>query len=93
MGAIYQKAFLTLIGLAGEDAMYGLPGITKLNKFEHRMLVCKHSSVWEWLAEDLCQNTEKSKWYTRGWYVIRVRTIGNFSTDFILHPLGHPETF
>lgn len=68
MFAIYHQASFTLVTLAGEDASYGLPGVSLPRQHTQRIFMFKNFSVVQCPphVEDLIRSSE---WYTRGWYV------------------------
>ncbi|KAB5570351.1 heterokaryon incompatibility protein-domain-containing protein, partial [Coniochaeta sp. 2T2.1] len=65
MGRIYTAAHLTIIAAAGDDAQYGLPGVsttprTPLPSVElerHHLVCCSYPSI----------SARASKWNSRGW--------------------------
>jgi hypothetical protein len=74
MSTIYNRASFTLIASAGEDASYGLPGISLPRKHTQRIFMFKHFSVVQ-RPPSLESLIKKSKWYERGWYVTQSVTI------------------
>lgn len=66
MDSIYQNSTLTLIAAAGEDAMYGLPGVGKRRRAVHA-----RSQVGDYIFTSSLHNPEtlieKSAWITRAW--------------------------
>ncbi|XHG06694.1 hypothetical protein AWENTII_009881 [Aspergillus wentii] len=66
MGLIYEHATCTLVALAGENAYYGLPGVTSPRFWNHRRLQIGHVLLVE-DRPNLRRFIDHSAWSTRGW--------------------------
>ncbi|RAL06060.1 HET domain-containing protein [Aspergillus ibericus CBS 121593] len=66
MSHIYRAATCTLVALAGEDSLYGLPGVSRGRTWKQNTVKLDERLVVQLTPPmDVC--LENSKWATRGW--------------------------
>lgn len=68
MSIIYQRASFTIVAAAGEDTYHGLPGVSTPRKANQMIIPFRNFAVVERIPS-FYKLVERSKWYTRGWYV------------------------
>jgi hypothetical protein len=66
MSAIYQQASFTIVASAGQDASYGLPGVSKPRIANQLIMPFRDFAVVE-RGPYFYNLVEGSVWYTRGW--------------------------
>jgi hypothetical protein len=66
MDAIYANSQLTIIGAAGQDESYGLPGVGARNR-PHRFIAKLDGATVLWNPNDPHEAISQSHWSTRGW--------------------------
>jgi hypothetical protein len=66
MDRIYRGADLTIVGAAGDNKMYGLPGVGS-TKRKGREVICMDDVVVFSNGPDPRQEIWESTWYSRGW--------------------------
>ncbi|PSN68660.1 HET-domain-containing protein [Corynespora cassiicola Philippines] len=66
MGAIYRQADFTIVGLAGDGATYGLPGVSKPRLDVQKKLKTSGIEIVE-STPSLATCLDQSIWQTRGW--------------------------
>ncbi|KAK6844352.1 HET-domain-containing protein [Apiospora arundinis] len=65
MGRVYGEADLTIVAACGDDACYGLPGVTSHPRKSSSLLV--NGCVISLYPPDPIHTAKKSTWNTRGW--------------------------
>ena len=66
MDAIYKNSQLTIIGAAGQDESYGLPGVGIRDR-SHQFIVELDGATVLWNPNDPHLAISRSRWSTRGW--------------------------
>lgn len=66
MDAIYANSQLTIIGAAGQDESYGLPGVGARNR-PHQFITKLDGATVLWNPNDPHEAISQSHWSTRGW--------------------------
>ncbi|GAW11494.1 hypothetical protein ANO14919_008400 [Xylariales sp. No.14919] len=65
MDKIYSEAYVTLVALAGDNALYGLPGVSQRQR--GRYSITTQGIFLLEQDESYAESLEKSRWITRGW--------------------------
>ncbi|KAE8406891.1 heterokaryon incompatibility protein-domain-containing protein [Aspergillus pseudonomiae] len=66
LGDIYRRSVVTLVAMAGEDACYGLPGVSSKQR-DTAISVCTQGIFMIQMHPDYALNLRNSKWSTRSW--------------------------
>ncbi|CAN9426499.1 unnamed protein product [Alternaria alternata] len=66
MDAIYKNSELTIVGAAGQDESYGLPGVGARGR-SHNFLAELDGATVLWSPNDPHEAISQSYWSTRGW--------------------------
>jgi hypothetical protein len=66
MDAIYANSQVTIIGAAGQDESYGLPGVGDRHR-SHQFVAKLNGATAIWSPSDPHRAISKSHWSTRGW--------------------------
>ncbi|KAM0327700.1 hypothetical protein ACHAQA_005995 [Verticillium albo-atrum] len=77
MADIYRHGFACIIGAAGEDADYGLPGVSTRARTNQTILKVGDYTIWRSMPHQT-QLVSESKWATRAWTYQE----GVFSSDW-----------
>lgn len=69
MGEIYSNAYCTIIAAAGEDALTGLPGVSRAHRHQQREVNVKGVTLvdFPYSKDHGSALLSSSKWATRGW--------------------------
>ncbi|KNG46199.1 tol protein [Stemphylium lycopersici] len=65
MDQIYEGAYATILAVAGTDAEYGLPGISRRREQQPLAILPSFDLISS--LPDVCTTLETAKWSTRGW--------------------------
>jgi hypothetical protein len=66
MDMIYQGGLVTIVAAAGDDADFGLPGVSDRNRLGHSSITINRKT-WYSGFRDIYTPVLSSKWNTRGW--------------------------
>ncbi|PWY70842.1 HET-domain-containing protein [Aspergillus sclerotioniger CBS 115572] len=66
MNHIYRNAACTLVAQAGENSLYGLPGVSKRREWEQITLQLYDDTIVQ-LSQPLATCMQQTRWASRGW--------------------------